>query len=281
MTINKLAPEQSLSALGFTETGSRRLLRTVALAGVDRLSPRTVDRQSRRQRLPGACGTGSQKGAVLVDDSETKTYRAVPPSELIAAISKSFEARAAEAARSLEGLHEPQPDDRLYQLSSADQVLERATAMIERAKEIVLFDLFPEPFRRLEGALTHAATRGVTVAGLLYDRAVRTPYFALHASGSQFVLGRWPGVQMNVVADASEHLIALLSRDARSVRRAVWSDSDYLACVEHSSRASELRAEASTPAERKAVSRLKLLTAYPPGLRKLIGPREGRNTDAA
>ncbi len=121
----------------------------------------------------------------------------------------------------------------------------------------------------------------MTVAGLLYDRALRTPYLALRSSRSQFVLERWPGVQMNVVADASEHLIALLSRDARSVKRAVWSDSDYLACVEHSSRASELRADASTPAERKAVLALNLLTFYPPGLRRLIGPREGRNIDAA
>ena len=43
----------------------------------------------------------------------------------------------------------------------------------------------------------------------------------------------------------------------------------------------ELRAEASTSAERKAVSTLNLLTAYPPGLRKLVGPREGRDIDAA
>jgi hypothetical protein len=104
---------------------------------------------------------------------------------------------------------------------------------------------------------------------------------ALHASGSEFVLDRWPGLQMNVVADASEHLHALLNHDAQSVKHAVWSDSAYLACVEHSSRASELRAEASTGAERKAVSTLSLLTSYPPGLRRLIGPREGRNTDAA
>ena len=279
MPNNKITPEQSLAALGFTETEAIvycELLRAPASTGY-RLAP-SIGKAA--ASVYQALAALSQKGAVLVDDMDTKTYRAVPPSELIAALSKSFEARAAQAVQSLEELHEPQPDDRLYQLSSVDQVFERASAMIDGAKEIVLFDLFPEPFRRLEGALTRAATRGVTVAGLLYDRAVRAPYLALHASGAQFVLERWPGVQMNVVADASEHLIALLSRDARSVRRAVWSDSDYLACVEHSSRASELRADASTSAERKAVSTLNLLTSYPPGLRKLVGPRDGRNSDA-
>src|SRR5580700_8972234 len=218
MPNNKITPEQSLAALGFTETEAVvycELLRAPASTGY-RLAP-------------------------SIGKAAASVYQA------LAALSQSFEARAAQAVQSLEGLHEPQPDDRLYQLSSVDQVFERATAMIDGAKEIVLFDLFPEPFRRLEGALTRAATRGVTVAGLLYDRAVRAPYLALHSSHSQFVLERWPGVQMNVVADASEHLIALLSRDARSVKRAVWSDSDYLACVEHSSRASELRADASTP----------------------------------
>jgi predicted transcriptional regulator len=220
MNSNKVAPEESLAALGFTEAEAAvycELLRAPASTGY------------RLAQLIGKAAAGvyqalaslSQKGAVLLDDKEAKSYRAVPPAELIAALSKSFEARAAEAIQSLEGLHEPHPDDRLYQLSSVDQVFERATAMIDRAKEIVLFDLFPAPFRQLEGALTHAATRGVTVAGLLYDRAMREPYLALRSSGSQFVLERWPGVQMNVVADASEHLIALLSRDARSVKHAV------------------------------------------------------------
>ena len=279
MPSNKVAPEQSLAALGFTETEAAvycELLRTPASTGY-RLA------QSIGKAAAGvyqALAALSQKGAVLLDDREAKSYRAVPPAELIAALSKSFETRAAEAAQSLEGLHEPQPDDRLYQLSSVDQVFERATAMIERAQEIVLFDLFPEPFRRLEGALTRAATQGVTVAGLLYDRAVRAPYLALQASGSQFVLERWPGAQMNVVADASEHLTALLNHDTGSVKHAVWSDSAYLASVEHSSRASELRAEASTAAEREVVSKLSLLASYPPGLRKLIGPRERHNADA-
>jgi HTH-type transcriptional regulator, sugar sensing transcriptional regulator len=253
MPSNKTAPEQTLAALGFTEAEAAvycELLRAPASTGY-RLA------QSIGKAAAGvyqALAALSQKGAVLLDDSEAKSYRAVPPAELIAALSKSFEARAAEAAQSLEELHEPQPDDRLYQLSSVDQVFERATAMIERAKEIVLFDLFPEPFRRLEGALAQAATRGVTVAGLLYERAAPAPYLALYSSGSQFVLERWPGVQMNVVADASEHLIALLSRDARSVKRAVWSDSDYLA--------------SNIPRERASCARKR---RHPPNVRLLQG----------
>jgi sugar-specific transcriptional regulator TrmB len=280
MATNKIAPEQSLAALGFTETEAAvycELLRAPASTGY-RLA-QSIGKAA--ANVYQALASLTQKGAVLVDDREAKTYRAVSPSELISALSKSFEARTAEAAKALERLHEPESDDRLYQLSTVEQVFERATAMIGQAKEIVLFDLFPEPFRRLESALTRAATQGVRVAGLLYDRTVRSPYLALHHSRSEFVLERWPGVQMNVVADASEHLIALLTRDARSVKHAVWSDSAYLACVEHSSRSSELRAEATTPAERKAVSSLALLTSYPPGLRKLIGPRKRRSADAA
>jgi|SRR5579862_8912292 predicted transcriptional regulator len=280
MDNNSITPERSLAALGFNETEAAiycELLRTPASTGY-RLA-QSIGKAA--GNVYQALATLSQKGAVLIDDGEAKTYRAVPPSELIAVLSRNFEARAEEAARSLERLHEPQPDDRLYQLSTVDQVFERAMGMIERAREIVLFDLFPEPFRRLEGALARAATQGVTVAGLIYDRAVSTPYLALLSSGSQFVLERWPGVQMNVVADASEHLTALLTHDAGSVKHAVWSDSAYLACVEHSSRASELRAEASMGAEREVVSKLSLLASYPPGLRKLIGPREGGAPDAA
>ena len=136
MPINKTTPEQSLAALGFTETEAVvycELLRAPASTGY-RLAP-SIGKAA--ASVYQALAALSQKGAVLVDDTETKTYRAVPPSELIAALSKSFEARAAQAVQSLEGLHEPQPDDRLYQLSSVDQVFERATAMIDGAKEIV------------------------------------------------------------------------------------------------------------------------------------------------
>jgi sugar-specific transcriptional regulator TrmB len=273
-------PEQTLAALGFTEMEASvycELLRAPASTGY-RLAQSTGKAAANVYQALAAL---TQKGAVFVDDSEAKTYRAVPPAELIAALAKNFQARAQEAKTELEALHEPEPDDRLYQLSTVEQVFERAAAMIDRAREILLFDLFPEPYRRLEPHLTRAARRGLTVAGSVYAEVAPTPFPTVRPAEAKFIMQRWPGLQIGVVADAREHLLALLTPDARVVKHGVWSDSVYLGCLEHSARAAELRAAASSPAERKAAAQLTLTRAYPPGLRSLIGPRKSGGRTAA
>lgn len=277
---NSGAPEQSLSALGFTDTEAAvycELLRAPASTGY-RLA-QAIGKAA--ANVYQALASLSQKGAVLVDDSEAKTYRAVAPAELVAALARSFQARAAEAKTALEALHEPAPDDRVYQLTTAEQVFERAAAMIGRAREAVLFDLFPETYRRLESRLAAAARKGVKVAGIVYEPHVEAPFLAVCAPEASFVRQRWPGLQLSVVADAREHLTSLLSHDARFVKHGVWSDSVYLACLDHSSRASEIRAAAPTPAQRKAADAFSLTRIYPKGLRTLIGPRKGAGRSAA
>lgn len=263
-------PVETLTALGFTETEA------LVYCELLKASPATGYRLAQAVgKAPAntyqALSALVQKGAAMVDESGGKSFRAVPPAELLAAMAAAFETRRKAAAEALERLAQPSEDDRIYQLKSADQVMQRALAMIEGAREIVLFDLFPEPLEALRPALERAAAQGVTVAGTSYGEAAgRTAPFLL-VRGADYVLRRWPGRQVSLVADAREHLDALLSRDGRSLLHGVWSDSAWLACSRHNGLACEVRLSRHPDAV-DPLADLSLIRSAPEGFRALVGP---------
>lgn len=264
--------EADLSSLGFTDTEAG------LYCALLRSGPATAYRLAKRVgKAPAnayqALAVLTQKGAVVSDEGEPKIYRAAEPAQLLSGLGGEFEARLAAVGRSLAGLAPPVPDDRIYQLDGAAAVLERAKALISSAVQVVLFDLFPAPFAVLRPALAAAASRGAIVAGLVYEDGVDVEEVdARRATASAFALERWPGVHLSLVSDASEHLVALLSPDLRSVRRAFWSDSAYLSCLQHSGLSAEIRL--AYPVSKQSSARaLSLLQLQPPGLHALVGPR--------
>lgn len=267
MTTN---PEETLAALGFTETEARvycELLRGGPATGY-RLAQAVGKAPANTYQ---ALSSLAQKGAVFVDDGDARTHRAAPPEELLAALKRGFDTRREDAQAALAGLGAPAADDRIYQLRTPAQVYERARAMIEAAREVVLFDAFPGPLAALTPELTAASARGVIVAGLTYGADTPLPFITADSHGAGLIGERWPGQQLSLVADASEHLIVLLSPDGDRVKHGVWSDSTYLACIKHSGLAAEIRLSLIEGGD-DDLPALSLLRAYPSGLRRLIGP---------
>jgi HTH-type transcriptional regulator, sugar sensing transcriptional regulator len=272
MTTNIEASKRALAALGFTE------IEAAILCELLRGPPATGYRLAKAigkavANTYQALADLTAKGAVMIDNGETKTYRAIPPSELLSGLQHAFDASRREAEAALEALHAPVEDDCIYQLKTTSQIYERADGMIAGAGEILLFDLFPEPLARLEPALRQAHARGVVVAGLVYDSPPSLPFPVVVANSSTIVAERWPGLQLSLVADAREHLLALLSPDGATVRHGVWSDSAYLACLAHSGLAAEIQMSSVNPSEEVPFRHLSLLRSYPSGLARLIGPR--------
>jgi sugar-specific transcriptional regulator TrmB len=262
------SPEQALGSLGFTDTEAAvycELLRAAPSTGY-RLAHAIGKAPANVYQALAAL---SQKGAVLVEDREARTYRATPPDELLAMLKHSFDGRAVEARAALEMVYAPVADDRLYQLTTVSQVRGRAEAMIERAAEVLLFDLFPEPFARLRPHLERTAARGVRVAGVIYEDVGDCGFVTALSPGGAPVVERWPGMQLGLVVDAREHLKALLSRDETEVRHGVWSDSAYLACLEHNGLACEIWVSLAPPPVLPHT--FSLFATYPPGLRDLMG----------
>lgn len=262
--------DEGLVALGFTEVEARvycELLKGAPATGY-RLA------QALGKAPPSiyqALASLEHKGAVLVEEGEPRSFRPVPPDEVVAALQRGFETRSREAASALRKLHAPAQDDRIYHLKSTAQVMERARVMIASATERLLFDLFPPPFTALASPLTEASTRGVAIAGLVYDKTPKVPFDCVRSSDADFVRERWPGAQLTLVVDAREFLVALLTADGTGVKQAIWSDSTYLSCLQHSGLSAEVRLNAP-PSGRTRLSRaFSLIGSSPPGLRQLVG----------
>ncbi|MDG2521761.1 helix-turn-helix domain-containing protein [Caulobacter segnis] len=265
-------PEGALLELGFTDTEAK------LFCELTRIGPATGYRLSKAVSKAAAntyqaLESLSQKGAVLVDDTDGKTWRAVPADELIAALQSGFQQRSETALAALKTLQAPQAEARLYALKTPQQVLARARAMIASAQSVLLFDLFPEPFAALEDDLLRAVARGVSVAGQIYAPA-HTELDVVLAPGSPAQIDAWPGLQVTIIPDAREHMVALLSRDAERCLHGVWSDSPYLACVQHSGLAAELVLGAQTSG-RPLKFKPALFASRPPGLDELLGPPSG------
>lgn len=265
-------PESALLELGFTETEAK------LFCELTRLGPATGYRLSKAVGKAAAntyqaLESLSQKGAVLVDDTDSKTWRAVPAGELIAALQSRFQQRSESALAALSTLHAPEAEARLYALKTPMQVLTRARAMIAKAQDVLLFDLFPEPFAALEDDLLQAADRGVKVLGQIYA-PVETRLEAVLTQASPAQLATWPGLQVTIIPDGREYLVALLSRDGERCLHGMWSDSTYLACLYHSGLAAEMVLGAQT-ANQTLSFKPTLFAVSPPGLAELNRPLPG------
>lgn len=211
----------------------------------------------------------ADQGAVLLDDGGGGAARAVPPAELLAGLERRARERREAAAAALAGLAPGEGDDRVYALRDRDQVLERARAMLGRARQIVLADLFPAVLAELRDDLADCAARGACVTVRAYAPAGLGAALVISGDGKG-APGRWPGQQLSLVVDGAEHLLALLSPDLQQVHQAVWSGSAFLSCLHHNHLAMELLVAARAAGGADArLDGITVLAADPPGLRRL------------
>jgi len=230
---------QPLVDLGFNA------LEAAAYAFLLRESPATGYRVARAIGKPAAntykaIEALARKGAALVEDGESRLYRAVAPEELLAKLERRFEARKKSALAALKSLRPVRGDDRVYQMDSAEAVLERARRMLAGATRVVLLDLFPESLDALRPDVEAAAARGIEVALKAYRPATVRGATVVVNDGGDGALERWPGQWLNVVADGREHLLALLEPGGAGVLHAVWSGSAYASWVYHCALVAEI-----------------------------------------
>ena len=182
----------------------------------------------------------AEKGAIVVDEGQSRLCRAVPPAELMARLERDFKGRQKRALDALSSLPGAPADDRVYQMRSSEQVYERCRSLLADAEQAVLVDAFPLPLEELRIDLRDAAARGVKVYAKVYRQDVVDGVTVIVDPDGSEVLGRWPGQWLNMVVDGAEYVHALLGEDGQSVHQAVWSGSAYLAWVYHSAFWSEL-----------------------------------------
>ena len=215
----------------------------------------------------------AERGALIVEDTRTRLCRAMPPEELLASLERQFQSQKEAAVEQLSQLGRPEGDERVYQLETVAQTLERARLMLARAREIVLLDIFPMPLAALKDDLEAAARRGVRVAIQCYEAIDIPGVWAVRSELPPALRKAWPGQQLSLVVDAQEHLLALFSKDGKHIHQAIWSENLWLSCMQHNHVACELMLTAQDARQperlRTAFRRISLLRAAPPGLKAL------------
>jgi sugar-specific transcriptional regulator TrmB len=187
-----------------------------------------------------AIETLERKGLLIVEDDRKRLYRAIPYQEMLRELERGFQQRKKDAARELARIGPSGSDDRVYRLHSLGHVMERCRSMLERARQAVIVDAFPEPLEELGEDLSAVGSRGVDVRVKAYAPVtIQGVTITVDYRGDE-ALRRWPGQWLNVVADANEHLLACLTEDGAGVHQAIWSGSPYLSWIYHCGIASEI-----------------------------------------
>jgi HTH-type transcriptional regulator, sugar sensing transcriptional regulator len=238
MTADILAPKM-LTQLGFSETEALIYCELLRNPGATGYGVAKAIRKA-QANVYTALSCLSEKGAVIMDRSDVRAYRAVPASELLPRLSREFQEKCAAAEFALSTLETDSADDHFYQLTNAAQVYERARRMCEGAQDSLAVALFPKPFARLKDALEAAIGRGVGVSGITFKAADLLPGATLVTAvkaardSSWARASMWPRDQLTLIADGEEALVALFDRETDTVITAVYTTSTYLACILHS-----------------------------------------------
>jgi HTH-type transcriptional regulator, sugar sensing transcriptional regulator len=267
----RLQAAQTLQALGFSE------IESLVYCFLLKESPATGYRVSHAIGKPTAntykaIAALAQRGAIVVDDSESRLLRAVPQGELLDRLNRDFETKRREAEAELSKIRQASGDDRVYYLASVEQVIERARTMITNARDAVLLDLFPQIVPLVAPQMEAAAKRGVKVAARTYAPVAIKGAVVVTSKDSERVLTAWPGQQISVAADADEFLTALLSQDISGVHQALWSSSTFLSCLQYNALHVEIVLTAINDmgrADGRAIEALSLTRLKPPGFEKL------------
>ena len=269
----KRAPS-TLQALGFSEIEA--LVYCYLLTN----APATGYRVSRGIGKPvantyKAIANLRDRGVLGLSHNDKSITRPISPEELLDRLDGEFHRHRKRAAEELQKLSRDPDDEHLYRLSSTEEVLSRACAMMDRAQEIVLLDAFPGFWDQLRSSAAQAQARGVTVLAKLYAPEDLAGIRVFRPRESARILGMWPGHQLNLVVDALEHLLALASPDLSEIHQAIWSNSGFISCMQYNHLLSEFAATRyfergeSEVAAGDRLAQYALAVAKPPGIEHL------------
>ncbi len=182
----------------------------------------------------------ASKGATIIEDGQNRTYHATPPAELLERLGAMYDDKLETAKAALRMLDAPATDDRVYQLSTVEQVFAKAGAMLKECSTVAMVDAFPDSLARISRDLIDASARGAKVAALVYE-TIELPGVELfpHYRADE-VKKHWRGSWLNVATDGTEYLLAFFDPSLEKVRHAVWTGSPFLAHLYDSGLAAEI-----------------------------------------
>ena len=183
----------------------------------------------------------ARRGAVMIEEGESRLCRAVPVKEFLRHTEREFLGKTKNAAAVLSAIDKPSFDERVYRIESVAEVVERVKTMLEReATDVAVVDAFPSAFAAIRPSIEKAIARGVKVFVQTYEPTdLRGATSVVAARPAADVLEFWRSEQLNVVIDGRQSLVALMAPQLERVYQAIWSNSLYLATLLHAGMRSE------------------------------------------
>ncbi len=233
-------PERTLIPLGFSEIEALvycELLRFSPVTGY--AVAKTLGRGT--ANVYQAIAALVQKGAVMVADETVRTFRPVPPEELLAVLSGQFSHKKEEASTRLAEIANVRGDDAVYQLKTLAQTLERARHLISSADRMLLFDLPTKALAALKTDIYAAANRGVLVLGLVDCPELDQPNWIGRGSEALASIMATSEQAIVLVRDVCEHIVGVVSVGNAELLAGMWSENTYLSRVQHGALISRLK----------------------------------------
>lgn len=178
----------------------------------------------------------AELGAVVIEASKRQRLcRPLPIETFIKSVDYRFQSRKEAAERALRDVTRiDEKDNAIFNFETASAVISQARTMLGQCQKIAVLDLFPEAVEVLKPDILALAARGPKVFVQVYAETTLKHCHVVTAQVPGVDLpDLFQGVQFNVVVDAEETLLALLSRGLAEVKQAVWSKSIYLSFMMH------------------------------------------------
>lgn len=173
--------------------------------------------------------TLAEKGAILIDDGQSRICRAVAPAELLDQMEHTWQQRKQRAVANIKNLEADVTDERVYQLGTVDQVFERCRRMLADCDTVALLDVFPAALKAVEPAIVDAVRRGVKVVLQVYEPVDFPGAHAVVHRHADRILSRWPGQWLITAVDGKEQLLAYIVDEGKTVQQAFWTPSPIVA----------------------------------------------------
>jgi HTH-type transcriptional regulator, sugar sensing transcriptional regulator len=209
-----------------------------------------------------------ERGAIQVEEAESRLCRPVPPDTLLHAMEATFLRHREHAAEALRQVTPPVADNGVFRMKSGAQVFEKCRVILDTAEQVVLIDAFAAPLGVLRQSIAAALDRGVRIALLVYEPVDIPGVTVVLNHDASAVRARWSGQWLNLTADSSHLVNALLGDGLDDVVHATWTSSPFLSHLYHSGLlgelvASSLRSALHTGAKlREIQQRLDQLTQF-------------------
>jgi hypothetical protein len=173
-----------------------------------------------------------KKGVVLSSrKGKSKRYSVLPVHDYLDQLESDFKAKRKRIERGLGALKPLPLQEGVYRIDNVEQFYQRATMMINGAKEVIAVDACPGPLEWIRAPLSDNSKGAARVIVKIYKTEQLPGCDTIVYDVSGTVFERWPVEWLHVFVDGREYVMGLFDKEGGGLLESVWSNSPYLSMM--------------------------------------------------